>query len=119
MGTVSDVNHGVVRPSTRPSGKVTLFILVLPLLPVWPTTPVRTNGFLRAPMRGSRFVGRLVPLQLRKDGRTMASYDISAIEKKWQDRWELAGTSRVSKDSDRPKFYNLQMYPYPSGELHM
>ena len=70
-------------------------------------------------MRGSRFVGRLVPLQLHKGGRIIASYDISAIENKWQDRWELAGISRVSKDSDRPKFYNLQMYPYPSGELHM
>ncbi len=49
----------------------------------------------------------------------MVSYDIEAIEVKWQDRWEAAAVSRVTEESAKPKFYNLQMYPYPSGELHM
>jgi leucyl-tRNA synthetase len=49
----------------------------------------------------------------------MASYDHAAIDEKWQDRWESERTFSVSEDRARPKFYNLQMYPYPSGELHM
>ncbi|MFP5331415.1 MAG: leucine--tRNA ligase [Acidimicrobiia bacterium] len=47
------------------------------------------------------------------------TYDIQQIETKWQDRWEADRVFNVSEDSDRPKFYNLQMYPYPSGDLHM
>jgi leucyl-tRNA synthetase len=46
-------------------------------------------------------------------------YDIEAVETKWQDRWERDGTFRVTEDPTRPKFYNVQMYPYPSGDLHM
>ncbi|HKX76230.1 MAG TPA: leucine--tRNA ligase [Acidimicrobiia bacterium] len=46
-------------------------------------------------------------------------YDFASIEAKWQDRWAQDGTFNVTEDPDRPKFYNVQMYPYPSGDLHM
>ncbi len=49
----------------------------------------------------------------------MPAYDVTAIEEKWQDRWESERTFYVSEDPDRAKFYNVQMYPYPSGDLHM
>ena len=49
----------------------------------------------------------------------MPAYDFQAIEAKWQDRWESEKTFFVTEDPDRPKFYNVQMYPYPSGDLHM
>jgi leucyl-tRNA synthetase len=48
-----------------------------------------------------------------------SSYDHEAVEKKWQDRWEAERTFYATEDPTRPKFYNLQMYPYPSGDLHM
>jgi leucyl-tRNA synthetase len=47
------------------------------------------------------------------------AYDFGAIELKWQDLWERDGVFNVTEDPTRPKFYNVQMYPYPSGELHM
>ena len=47
------------------------------------------------------------------------SYDHKAVEAKWQERWEDAGVFRASEDESRPKFYNVAMYPYPSGELHV
>ena len=47
------------------------------------------------------------------------AYDFAAIEPKWQERWESEGVFHVTEDKSRPKFYNVQMYPYPSGELHM
>ncbi len=46
-------------------------------------------------------------------------YDFVSIEKKWQKRWEKEGTFNVEKDSSREKFYCLEMFPYPSGALHM
>jgi leucyl-tRNA synthetase len=46
-------------------------------------------------------------------------YDVQAIEAKWQERWEKDRTFHVTEDPARPKFYNVQMYPYPSGDLHM
>ncbi|MDX1689985.1 MAG: leucine--tRNA ligase [Acidimicrobiia bacterium] len=49
----------------------------------------------------------------------MAPYDHEAIERRWQDRWETERTFYVDEATDKPKFYNLQMYPYPSGDLHM
>ena len=41
-------------------------------------------------------------------------YDFRAIEPKWQARWQEQGTYRVSVDPSRPKFYVLDMFPYPS-----
>ncbi len=49
----------------------------------------------------------------------MPAYDIAEIEKKWQDRWESERVFYVDEAGDRPKFTNVCMYPYPSGDLHM
>ena len=50
----------------------------------------------------------------------MASkYDFAAIERKWQQRWREADLFRTPTEGQRPKFYHLDMFPYPSGELHM
>ena len=47
------------------------------------------------------------------------SYDHKAIEARWQKRWESEGVFHAEEDPARPKFYNVAMYPYPSGELHV
>jgi leucyl-tRNA synthetase len=41
------------------------------------------------------------------------------VEAKWQQRWEESGVFRVEHRADRPKYYCLEMFPYPSGQLHM
>ena len=47
------------------------------------------------------------------------TYESGAIERKWQDYWRQRDLFRTQRREDRPKFYYLDMYPYPSGELHM
>ena len=47
------------------------------------------------------------------------AYDITAVEKKWQQRWADEGTYEVDADDPRPPSYVLTMYPYPSGPAHM
>ena len=46
-------------------------------------------------------------------------YFPETIEKKWQQHWNDSGAFEVSNDDPRPKFYCLEMLPYPSGFLHM
>ena len=50
----------------------------------------------------------------------METYNYKNIEKKWQDRWEEAGIFHASNNSDKPKFFGLVEFPYPSGQgLHV
>ncbi|MEA2719613.1 MAG: leucyl-tRNA synthetase [Candidatus Eremiobacteraeota bacterium] len=47
------------------------------------------------------------------------TYDFRAVERAWQERWEREGVY-VARDGDpRPKYYVLEMLPYPSGDLHV
>ena len=47
-------------------------------------------------------------------------YEFNRIERKWQDRWEKAKAYHVENGGDKPKFYALVEFPYPSGQgLHV
>ncbi len=46
-------------------------------------------------------------------------YDFNLIEKKWQKKWEESGAFSIDEETNKPKYYALEMFPYPSGNLHM
>ncbi len=47
------------------------------------------------------------------------TYDFRSIERTWQERWEREGIYRADDSDPRPKYYVLEMLPYPSGDLHV
>ena len=47
------------------------------------------------------------------------TYDPATVEPKWQRAWEEAGIAKAAEDDARPRFYVLEMFPYPSGRIHM
>ncbi|MBD3878728.1 MAG: leucine--tRNA ligase [Quinella sp. 1Q5] len=49
----------------------------------------------------------------------MEKYNPQEIERKWQEVWNAPDYYRTTEDSTRPKYYALEMFPYPSGNLHM
>ncbi|WP_375514397.1 leucine--tRNA ligase [uncultured Nostoc sp.] len=57
------------------------------------------------------------PLEIRDS--VDSRYNPAAIEEKWQKTWVELGLDKTPTASNKPKFYALSMFPYPSGSLHM
>jgi len=58
-------------------------------------------------------------LPAKLTGSEEMAYDAQELETRWQKAWDDSGVFEVESDSSKPKFYCLEMFPYPSGHMHM
>ena len=80
---------------------------------------VSTRAPNRRPAGARSPVATLVAIPPHEERPVADGYDPHEIERRWQQVWEREGSDIADDGTDKPRFYALHMFPYPSGDLHM
>jgi hypothetical protein len=88
---------------------------VIKILALLPLTPALSRGREKAVL----FILKSFLIEDQRSVFMDKAYNPQAIEEKWQRYWEQNKVFKVSEDPNRKKYYLLEMFPYPSGRIHM